>query len=63
MADYGDAKNEQSGQCSNETSSSDDEFYTAPSSPSFLQDSSDDEQFDESRVPDSDIFLEGYFNN
>ncbi|GJQ65297.1 hypothetical protein Trydic_g7417 [Trypoxylus dichotomus] len=58
--DHGsDIKNGQDVQHPNDVSS-DDEFYTPPSSPSLLKDSSEDEQFDESQVPDSDIFIEGY---
>ncbi|KAK9731186.1 hypothetical protein QE152_g13819 [Popillia japonica] len=58
--DHGDFKNGQDVQHIGDITSSDDEFYTPPSSPSFLREmSSEDEQFDESRVPDSDVFIEG----
>lgn len=41
-------------------SSSDEEYYTPPSSPSLLEEmSEDEEEFDETHLPDVDVFLEG----
>ncbi|KRT82481.1 hypothetical protein AMK59_4868, partial [Oryctes borbonicus] len=57
--DHEDIKNGHDIQHASDTVSSDDEFYTPPSSPSLLRELSDDEEFDESLVPDSDIFIEG----
>lgn len=45
-----------------ETSSSDDEFYTPPSSPSLLfedSESDSDDVFNDSRLPETEVFVEG----
>lgn len=44
-----------------ESSSSDEEFYTPPSSPNFAElEDSDDDVFNDSKLPEIDVFIEGY---
>lgn len=46
------------------SSSDDEEFFTPPASPSFLltsqADEEDDEHFDDSQLPEKEVFIEGY---
>lgn len=42
------------------SSSDDEEFFTPPASPSLLRVSDDEDIFDDSQLPDKDVFIEGY---
>lgn len=58
--DEGDTPQQISDDSNKETSGSDDEeFFTPPSSPTMLHDCEDEESFDDSQLPDKDVFIEG----